>query len=43
VNAQGRISLPEGSASHSTQRERLENEGVTFGKNGTICLRKYGW
>ena len=43
VNAQGRISLPEGSASHSTQRERLENEGVTFGKNGTISLRKYGW
>jgi methylated-DNA-protein-cysteine methyltransferase-like protein len=43
VNAQGRISLPEGSASHSTQRERLENEGVTFGTNGKISLLEYGW
>jgi methylated-DNA-protein-cysteine methyltransferase-like protein len=43
VNAQGRISLPEGSAPHHTQRDRLENEGVPFRKNGTIDLRQYGW
>jgi methylated-DNA-protein-cysteine methyltransferase-like protein len=43
VNAQGRISLPEGSPSHLAQRERLEAEGVEFGIRGTIDLRGYGW
>ncbi len=28
VNAQGRISLPEGSVAHDTQKGRLENEGI---------------
>jgi len=43
VNAQGRISLPEGSAPHNTQRGRLENEGIHFKTNGAIDLRRYGW
>jgi methylated-DNA-protein-cysteine methyltransferase related protein len=43
VNAQGRISLPEGSVAHDTQKGRLENEGVRFKTNGTINLRQYGW
>ena len=43
VNAQGRISLPEGSESHLIQRERLEQEGVQFGLNGKIDLQQYGW
>ena len=41
VNAQGRISLPEGSAAQYTQRERLEAEGVWFQSNGRIDLRKF--
>ena len=43
VNAQGRISLPEGSASQYTQRERLEAEGVTFKPNKSIDLGRYRW
>jgi methylated-DNA-protein-cysteine methyltransferase-like protein len=43
VNAQGRISQPEGSASHNLQRERLVNEGVAFKTNGRISLRQFGW
>ncbi|MFL3654436.1 MAG: hypothetical protein ACJ04P_05130 [Halioglobus sp.] len=30
VNAQGRISLPNGSASHKIQRNRLEAEGIAL-------------
>jgi methylated-DNA-protein-cysteine methyltransferase related protein len=43
VNAQGRISLPEGSLSHNQQRERLEMEGVCFSLNGRIDLRLFRW
>ena len=43
VNAQGRISLPEGSVAHDTQKGRLENEGIRFKTNGTIDLRQYEW
>jgi methylated-DNA-protein-cysteine methyltransferase related protein len=43
VNSQGRLSLPKGSNSHTTQRERLEREGILFSLNGTIDLRRYGW
>lgn len=43
VNAQGRISLPHGSKAHSTQRDRLEREGIAFSPAGTINLRQYGW
>jgi methylated-DNA-protein-cysteine methyltransferase-like protein len=43
VNAQGRISLPEGSGSHAIQRDRLEQEGVPFSIRGKIDLHQYGW
>jgi methylated-DNA-protein-cysteine methyltransferase-like protein len=43
VNAGGQISLPQGSAAHRMQRDRLEHEGIRFGPNGAIDLRKYGW
>ena len=43
VNAGGKISLPEGSASRRTQRDRLEREGVLFGKTGRIDLERFGW
>jgi methylated-DNA-protein-cysteine methyltransferase-like protein len=41
VNAQGRISLAEGSAGQYTQRERLEAEGVAFQPGGRIDLRVF--
>ena len=41
INAQGRISLPEGSASQYTQRERLEAEGITFSRSGRIDLSRF--
>ncbi len=41
VNAQGRISLAEGSAGQYTQRERLEAEGIAFQPNGRINLREF--
>lgn len=43
INAQGRISLPQGSASQYTQRERLEAEGVVFRPNKSVDLRRFGW
>ena len=43
INSQGRISLPEGSASQYKQRERLESEGVVFKPNKSVDLRKYRW
>ena len=43
VNAQGRISLPEGSDSHAIQRDRLAAEGVLISTSGRIDLRQYGW
>jgi methylated-DNA-protein-cysteine methyltransferase-like protein len=42
INAQGRISFPDGSASRYTQRERLEAEGISFKVNGSIDLKKFG-
>ena len=43
INAQGRISIPEGSASQYTQRERLEAEGVVFRGNKSVDLGKFRW
>lgn len=43
VNAQGRISLPAGSASQLVQRERLEAEDVVFGSGQRIDLARYRW
>jgi methylated-DNA-protein-cysteine methyltransferase-like protein len=41
VNARGRASLPQGSASQYTQRQRLEAEGIVFRANGSLDLRRY--
>ena len=43
VNAQGRISLPEGSPSRMYQRTQLETEGLVFSAANTLSLRRYGW
>ena len=43
INSQGRISLPENSASGRTQKKRLAAEGVAMRKNGSIDLRLYAW
>ena len=43
INAQGRISLPEGSHSRYTQRERLEKEGVVFLGNCRLDLMRFRW
>ena len=42
VNAQGKISLPAGSASHERQRRLLEAEGIEF-IGGRIDLNVYRW
>ena len=41
INAQGRISLPEGSRSQYTQRERLEAEGIVFSRSNRIDLARF--
>ena len=43
VNAQGRISLPDGTASQYTQRERLEAEGIVFRGNKSLDLGRFRW
>lgn len=42
INAQGKVSLRRGGGP-STQRIRLENEGVRFGLDRSACLADYGW
>ena len=42
INRQGRISLRPGSG-YEQQRAMLEDEGVSFNRNGTIDLRRYQW
>lgn len=42
INAQGRISLPAGSATAREQRQRLLAEGVRF-SGGRVDLKRYGW
>ncbi|NQX87765.1 MAG: methylated-DNA--[protein]-cysteine S-methyltransferase [Halioglobus sp.] len=43
VNAQGRIALPAGSSRHQAQRQRLEKEGISFGRHERIDLKQFGW
>ena len=43
INAQGRLSLPQGSAGQLAQRERLEAEGVVFVGGLKIDLATYRW
>jgi len=42
INAQGRISLPEDSASAQEQVRRLQAEGVVVNR-GKISLAQFGW
>ena len=41
INAQGKISLPEGSRAQYTQRERLEAEGVVFSRARRVDLARF--
>ena len=43
VNAQGRLSLPEGSPSRVLQRDRLEAEGISFRNKCSLNMLKYRW
>lgn len=44
VNAQGGISTDSlGDLPHGLQRHLLEREGVRFGANGTLDLKRYRW
>jgi len=43
VNSFGEISARSGDDSHELQRKLLEAEGVEFGHNGKIDLRRYRW
>jgi len=43
INSRGRISFPENSRGAGQQRLLLEEEGVVFGHDGRIDLKKYGW
>lgn len=43
INSHGRLSLPAGSNSYYSQRERLESEGVVFSGPGKLSLRRYRW
>lgn len=42
INSKGQISFPEDSARYTTQKELLEQEGITF-ISGKINLKTYGW
>jgi methylated-DNA-protein-cysteine methyltransferase-like protein len=43
INAQGRLSLPQGSSALSTQRARLEAEGVSLPGGTKVNLATYRW
>lgn len=43
INASGRLSLPEDSATWRLQRERLQAEGVEFRANGSVDLDRFHW
>lgn len=42
INAQGRLSFPQGSEAWRRQRELLEQDGVVF-IGDRVSLREYGW
>ncbi len=42
VNSQGKISFPEGSKKHFSQRQKLLSEGITFNK-AKINMRLHQW
>lgn len=42
INAQGKISFPEGSEAALQQIARLEDEGIEFRSSGRIDLKRFG-
>lgn len=42
INAQGMLSFPEGSELYQRQLSQLEEEGIEFGLNGKINLKRFG-
>ncbi|MGH8462152.1 MAG: MGMT family protein [Stenotrophobium sp.] len=42
INAQGRISFPEGTEHHDQQRQLLEQEGISFVR-GRVDLGRHRW
>ena len=42
INGKGEISFPEGGSRYNEQRNRLEQEGVTF-LSGRVNLKTYQW
>jgi methylated-DNA-protein-cysteine methyltransferase related protein len=42
INAQGKISFPNGSRAFREQKDKLEEEGIEF-DGDKIDLKKYGW
>lgn len=43
INAQGRVSFPQGSQGAAEQQAILEAEGIVFRPDGSIDLKVYGW
>lgn len=43
VNREGRVAEAFVFGGGNIQREMLENEGIAFGSDGLIDLKKYGW
>lgn len=43
LNAQGQISLPDGSDDAREQRRRLEGEGIVFDKQERLALAAHQW
>lgn len=43
LNAQGRISFPEGSVFHRKQKKLLRDEGVEFSDSGAVDLKRFQW
>ena len=43
INSQGKISFPKNSRGALEQRRLLESEGIVFGLNDRVDLRRFGW
>ena len=43
LSARGEISMPPSSHGRPLQRALLEDEGVTFGDDGRLDMRRFGW
>ena len=43
INSKGKISFEHGTYNYRKQKKLLENEGVLFGAEGQLNLKKYQW